>query len=140
MKISVILKRIEKGDSMMSKELETSLKGFVNTEFDFTHSDGLFSFASIQRGKILLEQIGNVDLITYEILWYVFCAKSKISIVDMRNDMAITATRMTRGCKTLINVGVVEISIDTIDARHRLLSLTEKGKALKLDLLNTLTP
>ena len=124
---------------MMSKELETSLKGFVNTEFDFTHSDGLFSSASIQRGKILLEQVGNVDLITFEILWYVFCAKSKISIVDMRNDMEITATRMTRGCKTLINVGVVEISIDTADARHRLLSLTEKGKALKLDLLNTLT-
>lgn len=139
MKISVILKRIEKGDSMMSKELETSLKGFVNTEFDFTRSDGLFSSASIQRGKILLEQVGNVDLITFEILWYVFCAKSKISIVDMRNDMEITATRMTRGCKTLINVGVVEISIDTSDARHRLLSLTEKGKALKLDLLNTLT-
>ena len=124
---------------MMSKELETSLKGFVNTEFDFTHSDGLFSSASIQRGKILLEQVGNVDLITFEILWYVFCAKSKISIVDMRNDMEITATRMTRGCKTLINVGVVEISIDTSDALHRLLSLTEKGKALKLDLLNTLT-
>lgn len=140
MKISVILKRIEKGDSMMLNESETSLKGFLNTEFDFTHSDGLFSSASIQRGKILLEQIGNVDLITYEILWYVFCAKSKISIVDMRNDMQITATRMTRGCKTLINVGVVEISIDSTDARHRLLSLTEKGKALKLDLLNTLTP
>ncbi len=125
---------------MMSKELETTLKGFLNTEFDFTHSDGLFSSASIQRGKILLEQIGNVDLITIEIFWYVLCAKNKISIVDMRNDMEITATRMTRGCKTLINVGVVEISIDTNDARHRLLCLTEKGKALKLDLLNTLTP
>lgn len=140
MKISVILKRIEKGDSMMLNESETSLKGFLNTEFDFTHSDGLFSSASIQRGKIYLEQIGNVDLITFEILWYVFCAKSKISIVDMRNDMEITATRMTRGCKALINVGVVEISIDTKDARHRLLSLTEKGKALKIDILNTLTP
>tara|TARA_B110001450_G_C17155523_1_gene293020 strand:- start:10 stop:432 length:423 start_codon:yes stop_codon:yes gene_type:complete len=140
MKISAILKRIEKGDSMTSKELKTSLKGFTNTEFDFTRSDGLFSSASIQRGKILLEQIGNVDLITYEIFWYVLCAKNKISIVDMRNDMQITATRMTRGCKTLINVGVVNISIDTTDARHRLLSLTEKGKALKLDLLDTLTP
>lgn len=125
---------------MTSKRSETNLKGFTNTAFDFTHSDGLFSSASIQRGKILLEQLGNVDLITYEILWYVLCAKNKISIVDMRNDMQITATRMTRGCKTLINVGVVDISIDTIDARHRLLSLTEKGKALKLDLLNTLTP
>jgi len=125
---------------MTSKGLETSLKGFLNTEFDFTHSDGLFSSASIQRGKILLEQIGNIDLITYEILWYVLCAKNKISIVDMRNGMEITATRMTRGCKTLLNVGVIQISIDTKDARHRLLSLTEKGKALKLDLLNTLSP
>lgn len=125
---------------MTSKGSETNLKGFTNTVFDGIRADGLFSSASIQQGKILLEQIGNIDLITLEILWYVLCAKSTISIVDMRNDMEITATRMTRACKTLINVGVVEISIDTSDARHRLLSLTEKGKALKLDLLNTLTP
>ena len=107
MKISVILKRIEKGDSMTLNATKTTLKGFGNTEFDFTHSDGLFSSASIQRRKILLEQLGNADLITYSVLWYLFCAKSKISIVDMRNDMQITATRMTRACKTLINLKIV---------------------------------
>tara|TARA_R110002153_G_scaffold34305_3_gene102670 strand:+ start:1478 stop:1900 length:423 start_codon:yes stop_codon:yes gene_type:complete len=140
MRISAILITIEKGDSMMSDEYETTLQGFANTEFDFTHSDGLFSSASIQRGKILLRTLGNIDLITVEILWYCFAAKNKISIVDMRNDMQVSATRMTRACKVLFNLGLVNITIDIVDARHRLLSLTEKGKALKLDLLDTLTP
>lgn len=123
----------------MSIKSITSIAGFGNTNFDFTSSEGLFSFASIQQGKILHKYVGNTDLMSLAVLWYVACASDTISMVDIRNNLSITATRMTRCLKQLKSLDLINISIDNQDARHRLLSLTDKGKALKLDLINTLS-
>jgi DNA-binding MarR family transcriptional regulator len=46
---------------------------------------------------------------------------------------------MTRANKILIKLGLIKLTIDNTDGRHRILTLTDKGKALKLDLINTLT-
>lgn len=139
MKHTAIVKLIEKGDSMTSNSYTTDLEIFGNTKSHSTDSDGVFSSASIQRGKILLDYCGNVDLITVYIFWHIASAKGYVPITAIRNSLNITAVRMTRANKILIKLGLIKLAIDNTDGRHRILTLTDKGKALKLDLINTLT-
>lgn len=58
-----------------------------------------------------------------------------ISFQSLLKTLALSPVSLTRTLKFLQDQSVVELGIDTVDTRRKLVELTDKGKALKLDII-----
>ena len=80
--------------------------------------------------------IGNHNLRDVKVLltlW--FQANVPVSYQSLLKTLDLSPVGLTRSLKFLQDQQVVELGIDTVDTRRKLVDLTDKGKALKLDII-----
>jgi len=107
-----------------------------NGAIKYRFQSGVFSFACIQRGKKLHDYLGNLDLYTLSVYYILCSAESSVPFADIQKALDTTAVRLHRSCRYLLNRKIIKFSVDSRDARVRIVSLDIKGKALKQDILD----
>ncbi len=113
----------------------------MNGDSISTLSGGLFSSASIQAINVFHEYCGNIDILTMYVWWNVAATKEeRMDCARLRYDYKVSAVRLTRSIKSLVNLKLIDCTIDKTDARRKIVFLTHKGKALKHDIIKSFTP
>ena len=104
----------------------------MNGDSMSTRSGGLFSSASIQAINVFHEYCGNIDILTMFVWWNVAATKEeRMDCATLRYDYKVSAVRLTRSIKSLVNLELIDCSIDKTDARRKIVYLTHKDDIIK---------
>ena len=72
-------------------------------------------------------------------LYLIESDKKEIEFQELIKELEISPVSVTRSIQHLLGENFVEFLIDPNDTRRKIVRLTEKGKALKLDIIEALT-
>jgi len=92
----------------------------------------------LNLGKIIEKRLKIKQSTVLVFMYLAESVKTEVEFQSLIKDLEISPVNVTRSIQHLLGEGFVDFMIDPNDTRKKIVRLTDKGKALKLDLIEGL--
>tara|TARA_R100001510_G_C7513530_1_gene112120 strand:- start:111 stop:452 length:342 start_codon:yes stop_codon:yes gene_type:complete len=103
---------------------------------DYIGVIGMFALKGIHKlGKLIEKRLKIKNHTVLVFLYLIEVDKTEVEFQLLIKDLEISPVNVTRAIQHLLGEDFVEFMIDPNDTRKKIVRLTDKGKAFKLDLI-----